>query len=336
MQIKNRLAPGTAFVGRLPDLSRAAKHRLKWFDYHQAHGQNVALTCRYFGISRQTFYRWLRRYDPHRLHSLEDRGHRPRRVRQPTWSPALAAAVHVLREQNPRWGKDKLMPLLQAQGWHVSVSMVGRILTHLKASGQLHEGRGPGVTVLRRPLVRPYAQRKPKEYRPTAPGDLVELDTMDLRPLPGVILKQYTSRDVVSRWDVIAVGKTATAFATTHFLDELIARSPYVIRAIQVDGGSEFMAGFEEACKAKGIRLFVLPPRSPKLNGCVERANRTHAEEFWECYDGDLDLPVAQAALLAWEHRYNTYRPHQALGYLTPLQFLQQYHEQKEQVSRIT
>ena len=80
----------------------------------------------------------------------------------------------------------------------------------------------------------------------------------------------------------------------------------------------------------------MLPPRSPTLNGCVERANRTHAEEFWECYAGDLDLPAAQAALLAWEQRYNTYRPHQALGYLTPLQFLQQYHQRKEPVSRIT
>lgn len=336
MQIKNRLAPGTAYLGKIPDLSKTAKQRLKWFDYYHRHGDNAALTCRYFGISRQTFYRWRRRYDPHHLSTLEDRQHRPKHVRQPTWSPELAGAVQALREANPRWGKDKLSPLLQAQGWAVSVSKVGRILTHLKVTGQLHQGRTPGVTVLRRAVVRPYAQRKPKEYRPTAPGDLVEVDTMDLRPLPGVVLKQFTSRDVVSRWDVLSVGKTATAFAATHFLEALVARSPYTIRAIQVDGGSEFMAGFEQACRERGIRLFVLPPRSPKLNGCVERANRTHAEEFWECYDGDLDLPTAQAALLTWEHRYNTYRPHQALAYRTPLQFLQQYHQRKEQVSRIT
>jgi transposase InsO family protein len=45
------------------------------------------------------------------------------------------------------------------------------------------------------------------------------------------------------------------------------------------------MAEFEAACQAKGIPLFVLPPRSPKLNGCVERAQRTHTEEFWEVVD---------------------------------------------------
>ncbi len=97
---------------------------------------------------------------------------------------------------------------------------------------------------------------------------------------------------------------------------------PFPVRAIQVDGGSEFMADFELACQRAGLRLFVLPPRSPKLNGHVERANRTHAEEFWECYDGDLELPTTRTALRAWEDVYNTVRPHQALGYLTPAQFL--------------
>jgi transposase InsO family protein len=332
MHIKNRLAPGTVFLGKVPTLSKGAKQRLKWFDYYQRHRQNVALTCRYFGISRQTFYRWQRRYEPQHLSTLEDRTHRPRRVRQPTWSPELAEAVRALREENPRWGKDKLAPLLQAEGWTVSVSMVGRILTALQKHGQLHPLAPPGVTRLRRRVARPYALRKPKDYPVTQPGDLVQVDTMDLRPIPGLILKQFTSRDRVSRWDVLSVGRQATAAAATRFLDALQARSPYVIRAIQVDGGSACMAGFEQACPQRRIRLFVLPPRSPKLNGCVERANRTHAEECWDCYDGDLDLPTAQAALLAWAQRDNTYRPHQALGYLTPQQFLHQHFARKEQV----
>ena len=322
------------------ELSREAKWRLQMMDWYSAHGRNGRLTCRHFGISPDTFYRWKGRYNPKALSSLESRSHRPRRRRQPTWTPALAVAVHGLRTENPRWGKEKLTPLLHAQGWVVSVSMVGRILTHLKATGQLREAPTPGVTVLRRPLVRPYAVRKPKDYRPIQPGDLVQLDTMDLRPLPGVILKQFTARDVVSRWDVLSVGTQATAAAATRFLEVLITRSPFPIRAIQVDGGSEFMAGFEEACQQRGIRLFILPPRSPKLNGCVERANRTHAEEFWECYDGDLDVasPPWRTALLAWEQRYNTVRPHQALGYLTPKGFLEQWEhrKRKEKVYGIT
>lgn len=309
-----------------PTLSWEAKQRLRVLDWYRTHGENGRWTCRHFGISPDTFYRWKRRYDPWRLTTLESRSPRPHHLRQPTWSPNLAAVVLRLRLENPRWGKEKLALLLQTQGWAVSVSMVGRILTHLKAIGQLREALGPGATVLRRPVARPYAVRKPRDYRPTQPGDLVQVDTLDLRPLPGVILKQFTARDVVSRWDVLRVGTQATTAAATHFLDDLQARCPFPIRALQVDGGSEFMAGFEEACQQRGICLFVLPPRSPKLNGCVERANRTHAEEFWECYDGDLDVASAQAALLTWEHRYNTVRPHQALGYLTPLQFLQRFY----------
>ena len=315
------------------ELSREARQRLQVLDWYGAHGRNARWACRHFGISPDTFYRWKRRYQHLALASLESRSHRPQRRRQPTWAVELAVAVLQLRTENPRWGKAKLRRLLHAQGWVVCVSMVGRILTSLKATGQLAEGRAPGVTVLRRPLVRPYAMRKPKDYRPIQPGDLVQLDTLDLRPLPGVILKQFTARDVVSRWDVLTVGTQATAAAATRFLDDLRARSPFPIRALQVDGGSEFMAGFEQACQQRGIRLFVLPPRSPKLNGCVERANRTHTEEFWECYDGDLDVASARAALLAWKHRYNTYRPHQARGYLTPLQFLQQCHPSRKEQS---
>jgi len=66
---------------------------------------------------------------------------------------------------------------------------------------------------------------------------------------------------------------------------------PFTIRAIQVDGGSEFKAVFEEECLRRDIKLFVLPPRSPKLNGCVERAHRAHTEEFYEVTDSSFDLP---------------------------------------------
>lgn len=82
------------------------------------------------------------------------------------------------------------------------------------------------------------------------------------------------------------------------------------------------MAEFEATCQAKGLRLFVLPPRSPKLNGAVERANRTHAEEFYECSQAAPTVAELGAELRAWETVYNTVRPHQALGYRTPAQFL--------------
>jgi transposase InsO family protein len=202
--------------------------------------------------------------------------------------------------------------------------MVGRILKHLKECGMLLEPLR-FVSAPKRLRQRPYAIRKPKEYLAQEPGDIVQVDTLDLRPLPGVVLKQLTARDVVSRWDVLEVHRQATASTAAGFLEAMEARMPFVVKAIQVDGGSEFMAEFEEACQQRGIMLFALPPRSPELNGSVERANRTHTEEFYEVVDSDFTITDLTRKLLEWEWVYNTVRPHQALGYRTPRQFVQCY-----------
>jgi putative transposase len=82
-------------------------------------------------------------------------------------------------------------------------------------------------------------------------------------------------------------------------------RMPFPIRALQVDGGSEFAAEFELACQHCGLRLFVLPPRSPKLNGSVERAQRTHTEEFYQVPRCSLEMKKLNLELRQWEGIYN-------------------------------
>ncbi len=325
MQIREGKPPGSSRLSQIGvELSREARVRLAWMDFYRG-CDNVAYTCRHFGISRQTFYRWQRRYDPYDLTSLEERSRRPRQCRQPTWAFPLEEKVLGLRLQFPRWGKDKLVVLLRRQKVELSVSMVGRILTRLKLQGRLVEPPRTGVPGSRRALrPRPYAVRKPREYAASEPGDLVEVDTLDVRPIPGVVFKQFTARDVVSRWDVIQAHPRATAQTAAQFLDTLQHRMPFPIRAVQVDGGSEFAAEFEQACQQRGLHLFVLPPRSPKLNGAVERANRTHTEEFYQVTPCSLKMNKLNRELRHWEKIYNTVRPHQALGYLTPLQFLRQ------------
>ena len=278
------------------------------------------------GLPRSTLYRWQRRLERDGPEGLEARSCRPRHCRQATWSPELAQVVLKLREEYPRWGKDKLVVLLRRRGQQVSASMVGRILARLKARGVLRQTPRNGLLACRRHYPRPHAVRKPRDYRAHQPGDLVQVDTLDVRPLPGVVYKQFTARDVVSRWDVVEAHTRATARTAAGFLEALQRRTPFVVRAIQVDGGSEFYADFETECQRRGIRLFQLPPRSPKLNGAVERAHRTHLEEFWECYDGELALGPLGQALLAHEMVYNTVRPHQALGWKTPAEYISQCH----------
>ena len=305
-----------------PELSRDARRRLAMLDWHRAHGGNVARTARHFGYSRPTVYRWLARFERARLESLEDRSSRPRRRRRPTWTLEALRAVREIRERYPRWGKDKLVVLLRRDGTVLSTSMVGRILDRLRATGELREPRRRRMSVRQRRWARPYAIRRPAAWAVERPGDLVELDTLDIRPLPGQVWKQFTARDVVSRWDTLELGRRATAAAAADVLERLAERMPFRVRAISIDNGSEFMAEFETACAERGIALFVLPPRSPKLHGAVERANRTHAEEFYAVTTAEPDLAAFQVELRAWETVYNTIRPHQALGYLTPAEYL--------------
>ncbi len=233
--------------------------------------------------------------------------------------------MRSVREKYPSWGKDKLVVLLHRQAIKLSTSMVGRILRHLKRTGQLHEPARFAISVRKRRLRRTYAIRKPKEYQAKEPGDIVQVDTLDVRPLPNVVRKQFTARDVVSRYDVLDIRSQATAKLASEFVDSVLARMPFPVRAIQVDNGSEFMAEFEEVCQERGLKLFVLPPRSPKLNGHVERAQRTHTEEHWELSSCDTDVGTMRRELREWEEVYNTVRPHQALGYLTPLEFVDKW-----------
>jgi putative transposase len=307
--------------------SRAAQNRLQWMLFYFFNGRSAARTCRHFGISRQTFYRWKRRFDRHDLTTLEEHSHRPRTVRLPTWTVELAERVLSLRQQYPRWGKDKLVVLLRREQRHVSTSMVGRILVDLKRRGALHEPPKPAVLrqARRKLRNRPWAIRKPKHWRIEQPGDLVEIDTKEIRRRRGMVLKHFSARDVVSRWDVLEVHHRATSLAAARFLDTLLDRVPFPVKALQVDGGSEFAAEFEEACQQKQLPLFVLPPKSPKLNGHVERSHRTHNEEFYEVHAQSDQLPLLNRQLRHWERTYNCVRPHQSLAYLTPLEFIRKW-----------
>ncbi|MDR7420326.1 MAG: integrase core domain-containing protein, partial [Armatimonadota bacterium] len=174
-------------------------------------------------------------------------------------------------------------------------------------------------------LARRYAQRKPWGYHPQAPGALVQLDTTPITLYPGCQRIHVTARDVVSRKDVVAAYKRGNSAAAAHFVRQELPRMGFTIRAIQIDGGSEFKARFEQACEAMGIHLFVLPPRRPQLNGQVERAHRTHQEEFYDLTEVPDNLAEHNALLRAHEAVYNGIRPHQALGYLTPNEFLARY-----------
>jgi hypothetical protein len=131
---------------------------------------------------------------------------------------ATCRALLALRKQYPRWGKNKLVVLLRSEKCIVSTSLVGRILADLERRGALHEPPRPAVLRRERRKLRnrPWAVRKPEYWRIQQPGDLVEIDTKELRLRRGVVLKHFSARDVVSRWDVVEVHGRATSLAAAQ------------------------------------------------------------------------------------------------------------------------
>lgn len=304
-------------------LSKGARRRLSWFEWHAAKGCSIAQTCRHFDISRPTFYRWRERLDRLGLAGLEDRSHRPHQARPATWTSAQLSAIRRVREVHPCWGKMKIQVALAREGIHLSASMIGRMLGQLKRRNLLREPVRMQKRKRGRLTPRPWARRKPREWIAVWPGDLVQIDAKDVRPIPGKFFKHLSLVDVASRYAAAEVGIGAKAATMRDHLDRMLSRLPFSVAAIQIDGGSEFKAEFEGYCKDKAIELFVLPPRSPKLNGCVERIQRTFDEEFYQCTNAELRVEPLRHALHEYEIVYNTVRPHQALKYKTPQEYLE-------------
>jgi len=76
------------------------------------------------------------------------------------------------------------------------------------------------------------------------------------------------------------------------FIDYVIDKFLFRIHTIRTDQGHEFQAQFHWHVEDKRIRHVYIKPRSPQLNGKVERSHRTDQEEFYQLltYTDDVDL----------------------------------------------
>lgn len=323
MKTYGNILIGARKLSKIPKLSKEAKRRLGWMDWYDDHGKNGRLTCRHFGLSPDVFYRWKNRYNPYNLTSLEDDKitRTPHKIRQPQTNLATVKRIKELREQYPRWGKKKLWKLLQRENLNVSESTIGRTLTRLRERGVLKE---PPIVVSkierskRRRKPRFYAIPKDWDYKILNPGDLIQVDTVYVHPLPGVRRYQFTACDYITKRTARCAAKTIASKSAKKIMKILEERFPFKIKAIQIDGGSEFKKEFELECQKRNIILFVLPPKSPKLNSMVERMQRTSREEVYDINDVSDDIDEHNKLLEKQDHIYNFIRPHDSLDLMTP------------------
>jgi len=329
--IRNGRAASRLVDAKTPDIEAARRRDAvaRW-RRAMADGLTAEPAAKAVGVARSSLYRWEKDATP--------RSRRPLRVRAKTWTPALRQAVERLRQDFPMWGRAKLGPLVRAEGFCVSDATVGRIIAGLVARGRVE----PVPTLRRRPHARRwtakrrFARRLPRNLAVSEPGGLVQLDTVFVNLTPTKAIKHFTAYDPIAKWTVGKAYNRATAQAAAAFLDKILAEMPFPVKAIQVDGGAEFMAQFETACQAKGVALYVLPPRSPQMNGAVERCNGAWRYEFYETYDLPSAVNQLNPILDSYQHLYNHYRPHGALAGKTPAQYLANRSAQRPKPSHMS
>jgi len=283
--------------------------------------QKVALEA--ISISKATLYRWRRRYKELGLAGLEDEDKRPSRLRKPAWGRKEERFVAKLRKRFPIWGKLKIKVLLERiYKLYLSVATVGRIIRRLVSKGIIKPVHFfmCCVKAKKERAFSSHAQRWRYGMKSNGPGQLVQVDHMTVKLPNGKQVKHFNAICPFTR---ISFGKAycvATSALAKDFLNHIQAQFPFKITSIQVDGGSEFMGEFEAECEKEAIGLLVLPPRRPQYNGSVERVNGIFKHEFYQFYDGTLNLEQLNLAIKLFTKTYNQVRPHQALQLLTPLQ----------------
>ena len=156
----------------------------------------------------------------------------------------------------------------------------------------------------------------------TQPGEMVQIDHMSVY-LNSKGIKHFKAICPKTRFMVAHAYSRATSINAANFLALVLAKMPFKVKSIQVDGGSEFMKDFEDACAELKIDLYVLPPKSPKYNGNVERANGITRDEFYSQYTGLFNTKDLNVSLEQYQAMYNGYRPHQSLNYQTPMEYIQ-------------
>lgn len=276
--------------------------------------KNIARTCRHFGISRQAFYEWQAKHRAHGVTGLVDKPRTPHRCPHETPREVVSKVLYL--RQNYHFGAERISDYLKR--YHrvsLAKSTVQRIL-------QRH-----GMSKL--PASEKYKHHKKrwKRYEKKLPGMRLQMDVKFLERIPGKRkrLYQFTAIDDCTRVRVLKIYDACNQATAIRFLDEVLHRLPFRVQVLQTDNGAEFQSKFHWHAEELGIRHVYIRPRTPHLNGKVERSHRADDQEFYQLLDkGGVsdDIRLFNDKLREWEDYYNYHRPHGGLNGQTPYERL--------------
>lgn len=287
--------------------------RVKFIGLYLQEEWTMADLCRYFGISRKTGYKIVKRFGRYGSSGLEDRSraphHHPNAV-----SELIEQAVIAARQRHPRWGPKKLKVWLQRREPDVSwpaVSTIGEILSR------------HGLTVPRR------RSRKTRVYdQPFVGCDFPNaVWSADLKgwfvTADGVRCDPLTISDNYSRMLLRCQAVTPTNHEAIQPVFEAAFREYGLPAAIRTDNGSPFATTTVGALSKLSIwwlKLGIIPeriePGQPQQNGRHERMHRTLKDET--ASPPKRTWRTQQKAFNHFREEYNFERPHESLDQETP------------------
>lgn len=260
------------------------------------------------GASSTTFWRWRKRYMQEGMEGLlKSRVAKGRRI-----TPEIEQKILELRRE-PGWGHQRIQMYLKR---YLSIQVSSATVWNV-----LKRNNMPPIFISRYggPL-----KRRMKRYEKSFPGETVQMDVKFVKDpkSPFKRFYQFTAIDDCTRYRVLRLYARNTTRNAIDFLDQVKKAFPAAIQEIQTDHGPEFATEFTFHLDDEGIRHRTIRPRTPRLNGKVERSHRTDVQEFYS-KEQFSDIEDMRQKLSQWEHRYNKERAHMALGGQTPAEKLQ-------------
>lgn len=285
------------------------RKKLAVLEYARGIGSN-AKAWREYEIPKSTFYLWKKAYEKEGIAGLKRKKpvayNHPKQIQ----SEVIERVLQIRRLY--QLGPERIMWYLERyHGISISDSSVYRILAR-NGLNRLPE------TATRRAL---YTKR----YAKTVPGHHIQVDVkfLTLEDDEGYKVRryQYTAIDDATRVRALQIYRKHNQQCAIQFINYVIEKFPFRINTIRTDRGHEFQAKFHWHVEDQGMKHVYIKPRSPQLNGKVERSHRTDQEEFYQLltYTDDVDL---NRKLEAWEKFYNFDRPHGAFAGKTSYEVL--------------
>ena len=312
---------------RAASLSKDALRRLYWMDWYKSHDRNAEAACRHFGISKSVFYRWKNRYNPYNLKTLEDdkNTRRPNKLREMTTNPAILKRIYDIRLEDTEKSKWEIHEQLKREGVIVAHNVIGKVI---RRHPELHNTQHLKKLKIHRKLS--IARIKASyELREKDLGSLVQIDTKHLYIL-GIRFYLFAAVDSKSRYGFFWAYKTISSESAASFLMQVLSYFPFKVEAVNTDNGSEYLLNFHKACNKLNLMHYFTHPHTPKMNPRAERIIKTVTYEFFNHQEDLLpNLEEINKRCQVFNHKYNNLRFHQALGYITPQEYVNLHQTQK-------